>query len=238
MKFLDRATAGRRLAKVVSERKKTFPSGQDGSGEIIVVGLPRGGVPVAFEVSKSLNCPLEIITSKKLSYPGQPEYAIGAVSSDGFVVLNPNIPQTSNWQDYVDGERTRLRKETLANEERLYRLAGRERCTKYDGKCVIIVDDGIATGMTAIAAIETARARGAAAVYLAAPVICRESFFELNEHCDGLIACEVPEVFESVGYYYVNFQQTSDNEVVEALRQKLPPAYNHEVRESSINSIG
>jgi len=238
MKFLDRATAGRRLAKVVSERKEAFPSRQGVSGEIIVVGLPRGGVPVAFEVAKFLNCPLEIITSKKLSYPGQPEYAIGAVSSDGFVVLNPSIPQTSDWQDYVDGERTRLRTETLANEERFYRLAGRKRCTKYDGKCVIVVDDGIATGMTAIAAVETARLRGAASVYLAAPVICRESFFELNEHCDGLIACEVPEFFESVGYYYVNFQQTSDNEVVEALRQNLPPTHNPAFRERSINSIG
>lgn len=216
MKFCDRVDAGRKLAKSVVENLHARHISD--FSNLIVVGLPRGGVPVAFEVAQYLDCPLEIIVSKKLPYPGQPEFAIGAVSSDGFVVTSPDIPQNSDWLGYVQEQRKRLCRETIALEQQLYKSAGRVRCTKYDGKTVIIVDDGIATGMTAVAAAETARARGAKTVYLAAPVICRESFFELNEHCNGLIATLVPEVFQSVGNHYRDFKQTTESEVVEALR--------------------
>lgn len=216
MKFQDRADAGRHLAKMI--QKNLTIRDELNSDDFVVVGLPRGGVPVAFEVCQYLNCPLEVIVSKKLPYPGQPEYAIGAVSSDGFVVLNPNIPQDHSWRAYIQQQRVRLAKDTLELEERLYSLAGRPRLINYKQKTVLIVDDGIATGMTAIAAAETAKARGAKAVYVTAPVICRESFFELNEHCKGLIACEVPEVFQSVGFYYCDFKQTSESEVVNYLR--------------------
>jgi putative phosphoribosyl transferase len=216
MKFLNRAEAGVLLYEAVVKNLKT--GNVFDRDKLIVVGLPRGGVPVAFEVAKKLNCRLEIITSKKLPYPNQPEYAIGAVSSDGVVVLSPDIPNDSSWQAYVEQQRRRLCRETIALEEKLYRLSGRSRCTDYDGKIALVVDDGIATGMTAIAAAETAKKRGAKAVYVTAPVICRESFFELNEHCNGLIACEVPEYFQSVGFYYEDFAQTSEEEVAAALR--------------------
>jgi putative phosphoribosyl transferase len=215
--FADRTEAGTQLA----EKLYKFLSHQSGlayKSNLLVVGLPRGGVPVALEVARKFSCPLELIVAKKLPYPGQPEYAIGAVSSDGVVVLNPDIPQDQHWQAYIAPQRQALLKSTQSIECKLYKLAGHEK-TSFKDKTVIVVDDGIATGMTAFAALETARQRGARRTIMAAPVICPLGYEQLRLRCDNVVALSVPANLRSVGQYYVNFDQTSDEEVVNALRE-------------------
>ncbi len=216
MSFADRRTAGCQLA----DRLVQYFSrrGLETGHSLVIVGLPRGGVPVALEVARRFKCALDIMVSKKLSYPGQPEFAIGAVSSDGEVVLNSAIPETLEWQNYVERQQERLLKQTVDVENQLYQQSGRQR-TNFRDKVVIVVDDGVATGMTAIAALKSARHRGAYTVIAAAPVMSPESYNDLGRYCDGVVACDVPEMFQAVGLHYKNFRQTTDEEVVEALRE-------------------
>lgn len=180
---------------------------------------------MALAIAKQLGCPLEIIESKKLPYPGQPEFAIGAVSADGVVVLNHDVPgqekmtelERTRWHDYIEQQSKQLLDKTKTLEAQFYCLAGRSKAS-LTGKIVIIVDDGIATGMTALAAVETARKQGAAKIILAAPVMSKESLEELKSHCDAIVTLSVPDPFCAVGLYYQDFSQTRDEEVVQALR--------------------
>ena len=220
MIFRDRADAGVKLAE-----KLAFSLSASDTRPFSIVGLPRGGVPVALAIAKRLGCPLELIESKKLPYPGQPEFAIGAVSADGIVVLNDDVPgqermterERIRWHDYIEQQSKLLLEKTKAVEAQFYRLAGRSKAF-LKGNIVIIVDDGIATGMTALAAVETARKQGAARVILAAPVMSKESMEELKSHCDSIVTLSVPDPFCAVGLYYQDFSQTRDEEVVQALR--------------------
>jgi putative phosphoribosyl transferase len=217
MSFTDRKQAGVQLGKRV-EQYLWERFGVSKRLEVVVVGLPRGGVPVALEVARQLHCPLEIIAAKKLSYPGQPEYAVGAVSSDGVVVLNPNIPQTYEWKEYIEEQRLKLLDTTQQIEAEFFEQSGAPRVSLCN-KLVIVVDDGIATGMTARAALESVHRRGATATLLAVPVISPDSYYELRSHCTDLLALSVPRDFMAVGQYYASFPQTSNQEVVDALRQ-------------------
>jgi putative phosphoribosyl transferase len=215
--FVNRTQAGAQLA----EKLKQYLSRQGllhEQSSLLVVGLPRGGVPVALEVSRKLGCPLEIIAAKKLPYPGQPEYAIGAVTSDGVVVLNPDIPQDRQWSVYIEQQRKALLERTMTIERQLYELAGREK-SSFEGKTVVVVDDGIATGMTAMAALEAAKHRGARRTIMAVPVMSAQSYSQLQSHCDDIVAISVPTKLTSVGQYYSDFDQTSNDEVVEALKE-------------------
>lgn len=216
MKFSNRESAGLLLGKkietVLTDRADIGPS-----SEIIVIGLPRGGVPVALAVATQLGCALDIIVAKKLPYPGQPEYAIGAVSSDGLVELDRMIPQDYEWQAYVDAQRQKLLFETRESESRFRQKAGIKQLALKD-KTVIIVDDGIATGMTVKAAIRSANLRGCKRLLVAAPAMSIESFIELKTLCDEVITLLTPEPFGSVGQYYIDFSQTLDEEVIEDLR--------------------
>jgi putative phosphoribosyl transferase len=216
MSFADRQSAGCQLADKLVQY--FHGCGLDTGHNLVIAGLPRGGVPVALEVARRLRHPLDIMVSKKLPYPGQPEFAIGAVSSDGEVVLNSAIPETLEWQNYVERERKRLLKQTFDAENQIYQQSGRQRTT-FKGKVVIVIDDGVATGLTAIAALKSARYRGADTVIAAAPVMSPESYQDLGKYCDGVVACDVPEIFQAVGLHYENFLQTTDKEVVEALRE-------------------
>lgn len=214
--FNNRTDAGRQLA----ERLEVYLSnyrGRNWQKDLLVIGLPRGGVPVALELARRFNCPLEIIVAKKLPYPGQPEYAIGAVSSDGLVVLNPDIPDNRDWAAYIDQQRRILLEKNVKMEQSYYELSGLTKNT-VDGKTVIIVDDGVATGMTALAAVETARARGAKQTIMAAPVMSLDSYQKLRQHCDDVLALRVEREFRSVSEFYRSFEQTSNEEVVTALR--------------------
>ncbi len=214
MTFTDRKQAGQQLAV----KLKDFLEAQGllNNGNVVVVGLPRGGVPVALEISRLLGTPVEVLVSKKLPYPNQPECAIGAVSSDGVVVLNPSVPRTEQWNVYIEDERRQLLSKTRQIESEFYTLAERQPAS-FEGKTVILVDDGIATGMTALAAVETARKRGAKKVILATPVISQEGYSELSMCCT-VIAVSVPLEFQAVGLHYANFMQTTNDEVVMALK--------------------
>lgn len=217
MFFNNRIDAGRKLALKLGQYVSSLPD-KDRHSEVLVVGLPRGGVPVALEVARVFKCPLEIIVAKKLPFPNQPEYAIGAVSSGGVVVLSPDIPQSKSWRDYIEQQKRHLLVTTQRREDEFYVLAGRYR-SSFEGKVVIIVDDGVATGMTAMAAIEAAKLRGASRVILAAPVMSKESFSQLRAVCDDVVASYVPTVFNAVGEHYLEFAPTSNEEVVKALAE-------------------
>ncbi|MBA3858847.1 MAG: hypothetical protein C0507_18235 [Cyanobacteria bacterium PR.3.49] len=216
MLFKDRASAGKLLAEELvrslsnqSERIKSLP--------VVIVALPRGGAPVALQVACRFSAPLEIIAAKKLPYPNEPEYAMGAVSSEGVVILNRDIPHTGQWKAYVEQQSENLLVNTRERENYFYKLAGRERAT-FENKVVIVVDDGVATGMTAACALQTARKRGARFVVMAAPVMSIESFNLLRKYADEVVALRVPSMFNSVGQHYLSFDQTKDEEVVAAMR--------------------
>lgn len=214
--FRDRKSAGRLLAQKLADyfsQRKIRVTADDP----VIVGLPRGGVPVAAEVASYFGCPLEIVVAKKIPFPSQPEYAIGAVSSDDVVVLSPDIPRTDSWLRYVESKRGEILERTKAAEKRFYHAARRSP-TSIEGKVVVIVDDGIATGMTATAAIESVKNRGARCTILATPVISPDSLRELSQHCDEVVALSVPRTFSSVGSHYIDFRQTSDDEVIAELR--------------------
>jgi len=236
--FVNRREAGIQLAEKLDQllSHSLVPTSK---ANLLIVGLPRGGVPVALEVARKFECPLDIIVAKKLAYPGQPEYAIGAVSSDGVVVLNPDIPNDWQWSAYIEEQRQILLQKTMSVEQQFYELAGCKR-SSFKDKVVILVDDGIATGMTAMAAVKAARLRGAARTILAAPVMSSESYYQLRSHCDSVVAISVPEEFNAVGQHYVDFDQTSNEEVISALRESAgfaPQFYSH-AQESSVTSVG
>ncbi|HEY9784104.1 MAG TPA: phosphoribosyltransferase family protein [Candidatus Obscuribacterales bacterium] len=236
--FRNRKTAGEELAKALCEYLSRQPA-LIAKNKIMVVGLPRGGVPVALEVARKFGCPVEVIVSKKLPFPGQAEFAIGAVSSEGTVVLDPTLPKTQAWKAYIDEQRQRLLDKTREIEDAFYDAAGRH-IQPFQGKTVIVVDDGVATGMTAMAAIETVKKRGAARTIMAAPVMSREAYMQLLAMCNDVVAMSIPEEFLAVGNHYVDFAQTSDEEVISAMRESSrfegrPQAPFHE---SGVNQIG
>lgn len=239
MVFANRAEAGTRLAQMVEERLSSLPWSYK-RDKLLVVGLPRGGVPVALELARRFSCPLEVIVSKKLPYPGQPEFAIGAVSSDGVVVLSPGIPEDEDWQRYIENERQRLLMHTRMMEKEFYERAGVQK-SSFKDKLVVVVDDGIATGMTAMAAAETARRRGAVATIIAAPVMSAESYRQVRVYCDEVIAVSVPKNFMSVGQHYFDFSQTSNDEVVSALKASTQFGAEHHtggVLEPDVKAVG
>lgn len=229
MRFANRADAGKQLAEQLS---KIFAAESIDGSDLVVVGLPRGGVPVALEVAKRFRCPLDIIVSKKLPYPGLPEFAIGAVSSKGVIAVSPDVPDDQNWKAYIDEQSKHLLQRTRALEQEYYNLSGCSPC-EFENKTVVIVDDGIATGMTAVAAVETARQQGAGKTIIAAPVMSKDSFSELSNYCDKIVAVYVPDQFRAVGVFYADFNQCTNEEVVSALRSANrvrileEPAANH-----------
>jgi putative phosphoribosyl transferase len=205
--FADRQEAGRRLAcRLVSYR----------DARPIVLALPRGGLPVAAEVAAHLNAALDVIVVRKLGVPYQPELGFGAVGEDGALVLNAEVLRASGLgvRDLSDME-TRERAEVKRRAGALRR--GRPM-TPLHGRTVIIVDDGIATGGTARAAIQVARARGAASVVLAVPVAPAETVRELRHDADEVVVLETPEPFLGVGQWYRDFTQVSEEQARELLQ--------------------
>jgi len=203
--FADRAAAGRLLGDRVRQRLDT-PDAP------IVLGLPRGGVPVAAGVAAALGCDLDVLVVRKIGSPGNPEVAAGAIGADGVIVT------AAGGREEPGGplERVRARElDELNRRERLYR-AGREPLELH-GRCAIVVDDGIATGATAAAAVRAARALGSAEVVVAVPVTARDALATLAGLADSVIWLEAPAAFWAVGQWYRDFTQTSDDEVLAAL---------------------
>ncbi|HWF15925.1 MAG TPA: phosphoribosyltransferase family protein [Acidimicrobiales bacterium] len=202
--------AGRHLAEVV----RTVDLG---GLDVAVLGLPRGGVPVAFEVAVALGVPLDVLVVRKLGVPFQPELAMGAIGEGGIRVENVDVLGPSGLSPIDLDEAERKERVELDRRAALYR-SGRARIEVL-GRCVIVVDDGVATGSSARAACQVARALGCARLVFAAPVASRTAALELRMSCDELVCLQVPERFFAVGEWYHDFSPTSDAEVVELLRR-------------------
>lgn len=206
--FLDRADAGRRLAERLAHLHDR---------NVVVLGLPRGGVPVAAEVARALEAPLDVILVRKLGVPFQPELGMGAIGEDGVRVINDEVVGLAHVTDEEVAAVERYERAELERRAARYR-AGRER-VPLAGREVVIVDDGIATGSTARAACEVARAEGAVRVALATPVAPREWEARLAGTADELVAVATPEPFWAIGEFYADFTQTTDAEVIACLEQ-------------------
>jgi putative phosphoribosyl transferase len=205
--FLNRAEAGQRLA----DRLKDYA----GRNDIIVLGLPRGGVPVAYEVAKRLGAPLDVFIVRKLGVPGFEELAAGAIASGGVRVLNEDVVRAIPYAN--DAIEAITAKETgeLQRREQIYR-EGRPGPELRD-KIVILVDDGLATGATMRAAVKALRQTSAAKIIVAVPVAPPDTCQELGELADEAICLSTPPFFQAVGQYYEDFSQTGDDDVRELL---------------------
>lgn len=204
--FADRVDAGRRLA-----RRTEHLRGDD----VVVLGLPRGGVPVAAEVARALGAPLDVVVVRKLGLPRQPELAMGAIGDGGFSVIDERVVASSGAtpETVADVER----RERAVLEERSARLRARRPAVPLVGRTVVIVDDGIATGSTVRVACLVARRLGAARVVVAVPVAPREARAS-RLGCDELVVVATPVPFLAVGHHYRDFSATSDDEVTRLLR--------------------
>jgi len=202
--FQDRREAGRLLGERLQARPWTNP---------LVMALPRGGVPVAYEVAQALHAPLELMIVRKLGHPLSPEFAIGAIASGGVVVMNAGerIPAFA-LEKIVERERAEL-----ARREALYR--GGAPAPEIRGHDVFLVDDGLATGATMSAAVAALRQLAPAKVIVAVPVGSPDSVAMLRRQADELLCLQEPERFRAVGEWYRDFSQTSDEEVTQLLEQ-------------------
>ncbi len=205
--FSNRTEAGRLLAeKLVKYAGRT---------DVIVLGLPRGGVPVAYEVAKRLGVPLDVFIVRKLGVPGFEELAVGAIASGGVRVLNEDVMRALPNADETIESITARETAELERREQSYR-DGRPAPELRD-RVVILVDDGLATGATMRAAVKALRQRGAAKIVVAVPVGPPDTCREFEDQADEAICASVPEFFQAVGQYYEDFSQTSDDEVRELL---------------------
>jgi putative phosphoribosyl transferase len=205
--FANRAEAGQLLAEKLLDY-----AGRD---DVIVLGLPRGGVPVAFEVAQRLRVPLDVFIVRKLGVPGFEELAVGAIASGGVRVLNEDVARAlPNAQEVIEAVTARETTE-LERREQSYR-DGRP-APELGRKTVILVDDGLATGATMRAAVAALRERDVAKIVVAAPVGAPETCRELQDEVDDIVCAMAPEYFQAVGQYYEDFSQTSDEEVRELL---------------------
>lgn len=203
MEFTDRRDAGRRLAELLE--------GYRGRGAI-VLALPRGGVPVAWEVARALRLPLDIMLVRKLGVPGHEEFAMGAIANGHVEIVNQDVVDSLEIPARVVAAVAARERAELARRNALFR-AGKP-APDISGRTVILVDDGIATGADMRAAVEAARSQHAARVVVAAPVAARQAVAMLRTLADEVIVVAVPEPFGGVGMHYRDFRQTPDAEVV------------------------
>ena len=206
MRFRDRTEAGRLLAPRLEHLR-----GQD----VVVLGLPRGGVPVAAELARALGAPLDVIVVRKVGVPFQPELAMAAVGEGGVLVVNERVVRlTGVTPDQLAEAEERERTEL---DSRVQRFRGARPRVPLTGRIAVLVDDGIATGSTARAAAAVVRALGAARIVLAVPVCARDSTRRLAHDVDELVCLQTPRDFVAVGRFYADFRATQDEEVVELL---------------------
>jgi len=209
MRFRNRAEAGRRLAAELAA--------YGGRVDVVVLGLPRGGVPVAVEVARALHAALDVFVVRKLGAPGHPELAMGAIASGGVRVLSRDIiDELGIRAPAIDAVTARERIE-LERRDRLYR-GGRQLPDLRD-RTVIVVDDGLATGATMEAAVQAVRLCGPARVVVGTPVGAAEACHRLRRVADEVVCTQTPEPFRAVGLWYEQFEPTTDEEVISLLRE-------------------
>ena len=218
--FRDRGDAGRKLAERLSRYRDERP---------VVFALPRGGVPVGYEISRALDVPLEVFVARKLGAPGQPEFGIGAVAPGGVRILNEDVIRRLGIpDDYVE----RITEREMAEVERRLRHFRADRPEpEVRDRTVILVDDGLATGVTARAAVKALRSLEPRRLILAAPVCAAQTAGLLDPEVDELVCLEAPPDLGAIGFWYRDFSQTSDEEVIELLecarREEPGPAERH-----------
>lgn len=215
VRFQDRRDAGRQLAAKLASYA--------GDSGVLVLGLPRGGVPVAYEVARSLHAPLDVFVVRKLGVPGRRELAMGAIASGGMRVLNPDVIEAlgispAAVESVADRELLELERQ-----QQVYR--GQDPLPELSGRTVIVVDDGLATGSTMRAAVGTLRQSDPARIVVAVPVAAAETARRLREVADSVVCLSAPPDFHAVSMWYEDFSQTSDEEVrnlLESSSQKGP----------------
>jgi putative phosphoribosyl transferase len=218
MQFANRITAGRALAKELS--------GYANRSDVVVLALPRGGVPVAYEVAQVLDAPLDVFLVRKLGVPGQEELAMGAIAQGNVRVLNEAVIDSlgipAEWVDQVTAREQR----ELERRENLYR--GVSAPLNVSGRTVILVDDGLATGSTMLAAVKALKQLGPARIVVASPVAAMETCEAFNADSDATCVCVIrPEPFDGVGQWYRDFRQTTDEEVCYLLKHAKGPPRKH-----------
>ena len=213
MPFANRADAGRQLARRLLPWRRQ---------DVVVLGLPRGGVPVAFEVAQALDAPLDVIIVRKVGVPFQPELAMGAIGEGGTRVVDTDVVRAAGITD--DEFAAVEARERAELERRAERLRGERARVPLAGRTAIIVDDGLATGSTARAACQVARASGAALVVVAAPVGPPGTVSALRAAADDVVCLERPWSFVAIGQWYDDFSPTPEDEVISLLARAASPA--------------
>jgi len=208
MEFKDRRDAGRKLANALGAWR--------GRTDVLVLGLPRGGVPVAWEVAQSLGAPLDVLVVRKLGFPGQEEFAMGAIASGGVRVMGD---MDGGWPVSARAVEAVVAREQaeLVRRERLYR--DDRAPLALAGKVLLLIDDGLATGATMCAAVKAARMGRPERIVVAVPVASREAVQSVGTLADEVVCVSTPEHFRAVGLWYEDFGQTGDEEVCALLRR-------------------
>ena len=212
MRFADRGEAGARLGRAVAAHAPQAP---------LVAALPRGGVPVGFQVAEALGCELDVVVVRKIGVPFHPELAMGAVAEGGVVIKNQEIMYGVGIDESEFTSRAEMERDEL--EARVARYRATVPAVDPGGRTVVVVDDGLATGSTALAAIEALRARDALEVWLAVPVAPPDVVPAMTRATDRFIVLEQPRRFVAVGAWYDDFSPTSDAEVVDLLERSRRP---------------
>ena len=207
IRFHDRIDAGRQLAGLLGQYKNK---------NAVVYALPRGGVPVGKEIAKTLHCPLDLIIVRKIGHPMNPEYAMGAVAEDGFFLVNAEELSRVD-RNWFEAEKERQIQE--AQRRRKLYLMGKEPISAL-GKIAILVDDGIATGSTMLVAVQKVKQEKPAKIVVAVAVSPKDTARKFAAEVDEFVAVTVPEIFRgAIGYYYDDFSQVSDEEVIALLKE-------------------
>ena len=211
--FRDRSEAGRLLAAQLAAYA--------GRPDVLVLALPRGGVPVAFEVARALEAPLDVFLVRKLGVPGHEELAMGAIATGGVRILNDQLVRELTIPDHVIEAVASKEQEELVRRERLYRA--NRPAPDVRGRTVILVDDGLATGATMQAAIKALRQQRPARIVVAVPIAASDTCDALRTEADDVVCTVTPEPFYAVGLWYEDFSQTSDEEVRDLLARSAQP---------------
>ena len=208
--FANRREAGQELARLLEQYK--------GQPDVVVLALPRGGVPVAYEVARALEAPLDVFLVRKLGVPGHEELAMGAIASGGVRVLNADVVRWYGISDEVIDAAGEREQAELERRERAYRDS--RPPVPIDGRTVILIDDGLATGSTMRAAVQAIRAQGPKRIVVAVPVGAEDTCRDFAPLADDVVCAQTPRDFRAVGLWYRDFSQTSDDEVRALLDQR------------------